>query len=143
MYIQIPSRFEIHENMLLGHGDCLDLMKDIPEFPHYVIFSDGRVYNKRNGRFKKSCLDKKGYSRIRLVDGSRGATKKIHRLVAEAFLCNYNNSLQINHKNCNKSDNRICNLEMVTQSQNTKHAWANGRMKLTKRDEYGKFTKGE
>jgi len=71
---------------------------------------------------------------------ARGATKKIHRLVAKAFIDNYSEYLQVNHKNCVKHDNRLENLEMVTQSQNTKHAWDNGRMKLTKRNSLGKFT---
>lgn len=108
-----------------------------------MISSEGWVFNLRNGVMKKSGLDKKGYERIRLIDGKRGSTKKVHRLVAQAFLGDYSEHLQVNHKNCVKDDNRLLNLEMVTQSENTKHAWNNRRMKLTKRDEYGKFTKGE
>ena len=120
----------------------IEQWKPIPDFEHYLISNLGRVLNTRNKCFKKPSLDYKGYQRIRLIDGSeRGATKKIHRLVAQAFLSDYSESLQVNHKNCVKSDNRLCNLEMVTQSQNTQHAWDNGRMKLTNRNDKGVFVK--
>ena len=138
--------------MDLRNMDCMELMAEfhfelanwvsVEDFPHYFISSDGRVFNERTGKLKKSCLDYKGYSRIRLIDGrKKGATKKIHRLVAKAFLSDYSESLQVNHKNCIKNDNRVENLEMVTQSQNTKHAWENGRMKLTKRNSKGVFVR--
>lgn len=111
-------------------------------FEHYLISDDGIVCNTRTKRFKKSAIDHKGYPRIRLIDGrSRGATKKIHRLVAAAFVAGYSEHLQVNHKNCIKHDNRWTNLEMVTQSQNTKHAWDNGRMKLTARNNKGVFVR--
>lgn len=136
---------------MLLNGDCLEKLKELPDnsidwkpikgFEHYLISSDGRVYNTRRNQIKKSCLDHKGYRRVRLIDGPDGSTKKVHRLVAEAFLQNYSTSLQVNHINCIKSDNRIENLEMVNQSQNTKHAWKNKRMKLTAKAKNGKFTK--
>lgn len=116
--------------------------KPIKDFEHYHISNCGQVFNTRTQRIKKPYHDYKGYKRIRLVDGrKRGATKKIHRLVAQAFLPDYTENLQVNHKNCIKDDNRLENLEMVTQSQNTQHAWDNGRMTLTKKDENGVFTK--
>ena len=48
---------------------------------------------------------------------------KLHRLIAATFLESYNEDLQVNHKNGVKNDNRVENLEMVTQSQNVIHAW--------------------
>lgn len=50
----------------------------------------------------------------------------VHRLVAEAFIGPRPMGLQINHKNGVKSDNRLENLEYVTQSENMKHAFATG-----------------
>lgn len=114
----------------------------IKDFDHYLISNTGLVYNTRTGCLKKSSKDHKGYLRVRLIDGrKRGATKKIHRLVAEYFVSNYSNTLQVNHKDCVKTNNLFTNLEMVTQSQNTKHAWDNNRMKLTKKNNKGVFTK--
>lgn len=114
--------------------------KTIPEFEHYLISDTGLIYNTRTKRIKKSGLDHKGYLRVRLIDGrKRGVTKKVHRLVARAFVENYSEYLQVNHKDCVKHNNHYKNLEMATQSQNTKHAWDNGRMKLTARNEKGVF----
>lgn len=135
----------------LIQGDCLEKLKEMPDnsvdwkpikgFEHYLIYSDGRVYNTRRNQIKKSCSDHKGYQRVRLIDGSSGATKKVHRLVAEAFLPDYSNDMQVNHLNCIKHDNSIENLEMANQSKNTSHAWKNNRMKLTKKGPNGKFIK--
>ena len=136
------------ENIKLYNADCMEVMKTFKDkqfrpikgWEHYLISNDGVVFNIRTKRVKKSGLDHKGYLRVRLIDGrDKGSTKKVHRLVAQAYLSEYSEELQVNHKNCVKSDNRVENLEMVTPSQNTKHAWDNGRMTLTKKDEYGKF----
>src|SRR5688572_28812360 len=91
--------------------------KPIPEFEHYLISKTGLVFNTRTKRIKKSSPDFKGYPRIRLIDGrKRGASKKIHRLVAQAFVEGYCDTLQVNHKDCVKHNNHYKNLEMVTQS---------------------------
>jgi hypothetical protein len=114
----------------------------IPDFRHYLISDDGLVWNTRTKQLKKSCPDHKGYLRVRLIDGREvSSTKKVHRLVAQAFVDGYTEDLQVNHKNCIKSDNRYQNLEMATQSQNTQHAWDNGRMKLTARNDKGVFVR--
>lgn len=119
-----------------------EITKPIKNWEHYLITDTGKVFNTRTGNYKKPGKDRKGYLRIRLIDGrKRQATKKIHRLVSQAFLETYSEDLQVNHKNFDKTDNRVYNLEMVTQSQNTQHAWNNGRMKLTKKGTDGKFCK--
>lgn len=125
-----------------GMNDNMDinLWRPIPDFEHYFISSTGEVFNSRTKKVKQSAFDHKGYKRVRLIDGrKRGATKKVHRLVAQAFVSGYSEGLQVNHKNCIKHDNNYMNLEMATQSQNTKHAWDSGRMKLTARNDKGVF----
>jgi hypothetical protein len=119
----------------------ITIWKPIPGFENYCISSSGDVLNLKRDQIKKPMPDKKGYLKICLVNGSKGRTTRIHRLVAAAFIPNFSQDLQVNHINCIKSDNRIENLEMVTQSQNTKHAWSNKRMKLTMKGADGKFIK--
>lgn len=86
-------------------------------------------------------LDSKGYSFVMLYDGApnnKAKSYKVHRLVASAFISNKDNKPQVNHKDLNKSNNLVDNLEWVTQSENIQHALRNGAMRPTygKRPEY-------
>lgn len=72
-------------------------------------------------------LDKDGY-RIGVFYDSEGKRKtlKFHRLIAQTFIPNPNNFPEVNHKNGNKQDNDISNLEWVTTQQNVQHAFKTG-----------------
>ena len=67
-----------------------------------------------------------GYLMINLSKNSKTKKKFIHRLVAQAFLKEYNEKLQVNHIDGNKQYNIWTNLEMVTPSENVKHAFKIG-----------------
>lgn len=58
-----------------------------------------------------------------LVNLWRGNTKKVHRIICLTFLNNYNSNLGVNHKDWNKLNNNIENLEMVTHRENMRHSF--------------------
>lgn len=99
----------------------------------YQIGSDGSIL--KIGRCKKPRLLKTrniahhGYLRIPLTVNGKTKCFRIHRLVANAFIPNPLNKPQINHKNGIKTDNRVENLEWVTNEENYKHAINNGLSK--------------
>ncbi len=104
----------------------MEIWKDITGYEGiYQISSYGRVKNiKRNkGLIRKLCLNGRGYCHITLSNKNVFSTKTIHQLVAIAFLnhtkCGY--KLVVNHKDFNKLNNHVDNLEIVTQRENANH----------------------
>lgn len=86
----------------------------------------GRVKsNLRDGRILKTSTDNKGYHRLRMTIKRKRYAFKIHRLVAEAFIPNPENKPQVNHIDGNKSNNKVSNLEWVTNIENAHHAIKN------------------
>ena len=71
-------------------------------------------------------ITKKGYLRLGLTLNDIKNNHQIHRLVAINFIDNPENKEQVNHKNGIKTDNRIENLEWVTNLENTQHAFKLG-----------------
>ena len=80
----------------------------------YRISNQGRVYSILNQRILKTSTSKNGYKSMHL----NGETIYIHHLVAEHFLENPDNKNEINHKDCNPSNNCVDNLEWVTHKEN-------------------------
>lgn len=98
--------------------------KPIKEFENYLIYDDGRVFNTNSGKFLKGNIGENGYLYYRL---SKNGSKKMfysHRLVALHFLPNPTNLPVVNHKDGNKLNNSVENLEWVSYSENTAH-WKN------------------
>lgn len=103
---------------------------ELKEFPGYGVDREGNVYSlerqvlRANGvpytvRFRKlrPCADGYGYHIVVLCIERKGSTKKVHRLIAMAFL-DLKPEQEVDHINRIKTDNRLSNLRVATRSQN-------------------------
>lgn len=102
------------DRMVNNHGKCY--------FKKGQIISDANAY---------------GYRSVGLCKHGIAKTWLVHILVAKAFIQNPLNKRTVNHINCDKSDNRACNLEWATDSENIKHAYRNG-LKTSPKTQLGK-----
>lgn len=86
-----------------------------------VSYSDGRPDRHLASKIVKVYLDKDGYKLAHLYKEGKSVTFRVHRLVAEAFIPNPDNLPDVNHKNEDKSDNRVENLEWCTRAYNVNY----------------------
>lgn len=100
------------------------------------VFSLERIDSagRRRGGFKlKQKTNKYGYKCVNLSKNGIVTSTTVHRLVAQAFIPNPDNKPEVNHKNEDKQDNRVENLEWVTSKENQNHATLPQRRSKVKR----------
>lgn len=129
-----------------------EIWKPVVGFKNYLVSNLGRIKSLErtsvvgNGgkrtypsRIMK-CQSWQGYYRTQLIRDGKSITVKVHRLVAEAFIANPNNLPQVNHKDEDKTNNTVANLEWCTAKYNIHY---NGRQKkiFKKQLENGTITK--
>ena len=104
----------------------------------YEVSTDGRIRNENTNREIKQFVGSDGYLRTQIA----GKTRLVHRIVADAYISKCPGKDFINHKDGNKANNSVDNLEWVTRSENLSHAYShdlrerpfgtkNGRNKLS------------
>lgn len=92
---------------------------------NYIVFPNGEVLN-LHGKKMIGMVDRCGYREVII----NGKNERVHRIIATIFVPNPNNYDTVNHKDGNKLNNKVENLEWCTRSQNVLHAY---RMRLERR----------
>ncbi|MEL4307410.1 NUMOD4 domain-containing protein [Joostella sp. CR20] len=103
----------------------------------YQVSNMGRIKSKRkfygkrwyDDKIMKTRQSKDGYIRVKLYKNNKQKTFYLHRLVSMAFIGE--SDLDVNHRDGNKANNKLSNLEYLTRSENHYHAWDNGLKKVT------------
>jgi len=93
--------------------------RTIPGYPGYEVSNTGDVRNSRGWTLRQQTYD--GYRRLGLCIDGKCITRKVHRLVAMAFIPNPENKPQVDHINRIASDNRVENLRWATHTEQTEN----------------------
>lgn len=96
----------------------------------YEITNDGQVYSFRKNSYLKPRLSMDGYKRVCLCNNKVRREYRVARLVAEAFLENPENKPQVNHKDYNRTNDVVDNLEWTTNYENAFYSFKEGRYKI-------------
>ena len=97
-------------------------MKQINGFERYLISPNGLVYDTKLNIYISNWIDNTGYLMCILKKEGKKYYKRIHKLVADAYIPNPYNLPQVNHKDGVKNNNCVDNLEWCTQSENEQHS---------------------
>lgn len=110
--------------------------RNILDFNGYQVSNIGRVrsmdrfcgnrHGVIHGKLLKPFINRRGYLEVNLYKNSKCTAKIIHRLVAKAFIPNNFNKPQVNHIDGNKLNNKVSNLEWMSNSENQLHAYKLG-----------------
>ena len=109
----------------------LEEYRSIINFPNYEVSSFGNVRNILTNKNMRLCL-KCGYNNICLTNSETRRCFKVHRLVALAFIENPENKSHVNHKDKNKINNCVYNLEWMTSKENNIHRCKDVKIKCNK-----------
>ena len=101
----------------------------ISGFSSYRVTEDIKVYSVVHSKYSNPTLAKNGYLVFNLKsDEGKPTSVYLHRLIATAFVTGWFDGAHINHKDGDKKNNTISNLEWCTNQENRDHAWATGLM---------------
>lgn len=102
-------------------------------YGRYEIYKDGKIYSLRAKKYLTLSADSNGYKCCNLWNGYYYTKHRVHRLVAEYFLEKEKHHREVNHKDGDRMNSDISNLEWCTSSENNAHAHKNIKRKSNRK----------
>ena len=97
----------------------VDLSKfKVTKYQDYLASADGKIYSMKSNLILSPRIDKDGYEEVSIMIDAKQTSKTVHRIIADTWIPNPENLPFVNHKNGNRSDNRVINLEWTSVSEN-------------------------
>lgn len=97
--------------------------RTVVEYDRYEVNELGQIRHKDRKKILTPRANRSGYMYVNFNIGGHRTNFAVHRIVANAFIPNPNNYPEVNHKNLNKADNRVENLEWVNSTENKIHSY--------------------
>ena len=126
----------------------IESWEEVSRYPKsYVVSNKGNIgslnYKGKKGVFGLMSMyfRKDKYVTVTLSNNGTAKTVAVHILVAEAFIPNPEKKPQVNHKDGNKHNNNVSNLEWATKSEDITHAYSNNLRKVGEKSHLSKLTK--
>lgn len=96
------------------------MIKEIKDYPGYYADDSGKIYSRKSGKLKEKKQFPKthGYMYVALYHNNKRYYPRVHRVMASTFIPNPNNLPEVNHKDEDKTNNRVNNLEWCTSKDN-------------------------
>lgn len=97
--------------------------RDVVEYSNYEVNYYGQIRHKTRKQILKPRRNNGGYLYVNFKINGKNTNFAVHRIVANAFIPNPNGYTEVNHKDYDRTNNCVDNLEWVSSSQNSKHAY--------------------
>lgn len=104
-------------------------MQPIPGFNDYLISKNGDVYSTKTNKFLNPSRTKDGYLKVSLRGNGKAYYFRVHKLVAMTYLDNPGNLSEVNHKDFDRTNNSLDNLEWISHDDNIEYSKNNNRFK--------------
>lgn len=103
-----------------------------PIYSRYSASNLGRIFDAERNRVLTQTPDRVGYLRVKIWYAGERKTVSVHRFVVSAFFDVDEDFAEVNHIDGDKSNNKLFNLEVSTRSENMKHAYRRGLVRMPK-----------
>ena len=114
--VSCNSVYELKKDIQIKTSQGVNSFKDIPNFEGYQVNTEGIILGRLGNILAHQ--DCNGYASVHMRVGKRSYRKLVHRVVYETFVGIVPKGFEINHKDHNKLNNNLSNLELVTSKEN-------------------------